>query len=71
MTTEGRAELERINARQRKATYMAALRQAEADLRAGVEDYGRRLALKRLVRTLRAVMDEGGGTDGLDEGDSH
>lgn len=55
----------------RKANYGNALRQAEADLRAGVEDAGRRLALKRLVRSLRAVLDEGGGTDGLDEGNSH
>lgn len=69
-TSEGLAEYERINARVRKATYEQALRQAEADLRHGVENTGRRLALKRVVRSLRAVLQEGG-TDGMDESNRH
>jgi hypothetical protein len=67
-------ETERFNARVRKQIYVSALNQAEADLRKGVEETGRRLALKRLVRSLRAVIynnEQEGGSDGMDEGDSH
>jgi hypothetical protein len=70
MSDENRA---RMLAGVRRATYGQALRQAEADLKFA-ETTGRKVALRRLVRSLQAVMESNeqeGGTDGLDEGNRH
>jgi hypothetical protein len=57
-TAAGRAELEQINRRQRRALYESALRQAEADYQHLVRDAVTRAKFRGLIRRLQDILKE-------------